>query len=105
MDIRPGKYRFWIQLGYFLFVVFLGIQFFRFVEHYETHGASPLVSHPDGVEGFLPIGALTSLKYWIVTGSIHPTHPAALFIFIGAVAVSLVLKKGFCGWICPVGFI
>jgi polyferredoxin len=105
MDIKPGRYRFWVQAGYLAFIAYLGYQLYRFTVYYETHGAAPYVRHPDGVEGFLPIGALTSLKYWIVTGTIHPTHPAALFIFIGAIAVSAVLKKGFCGWICPVGFI
>jgi polyferredoxin len=105
MNSRVGKYRLWVQTGFFAFVLYLGYRFHGFVQHYETHGAAPYVPHPDGVEGFLPIGALTSLKYWIVTHSIHPYHPAALFIFLGALAVSVTLKKGFCGWICPVGFI
>lgn len=105
MNGKAKKYRQAVQTGFFLFVVYIGFRFYQFVQHYETHGAAPYVPHPDGVEGFLPIGALTSFKYWIVTGSIHPTHPAALFIFLGAVAVSVALKKGFCGWICPVGFI
>jgi len=99
------KYRLWVQSGFFILVMFLGYRFYGFVRYYETGGASVYVPHPDGVEGFLPIGGLTSLKYWIVTHTIHPAHPAAMFLFIGAVAVSVALKKGFCGWICPVGFI
>ncbi|MGA2193473.1 MAG: 4Fe-4S binding protein [Nitrospirota bacterium] len=99
------KYRLAVQTGFFLFVLYLGFTLWRFVQFYETNGASRYVPHPDGVEGFLPIGALTSLKYWIVTGTVHPAHPAALFIFIGATLVSVALKKGFCGWICPVGFV
>lgn len=99
------KYRLAVQGGFLLLVLYLGFRFWEFVRYYETGGKTAFVPHPDGVEGFLPIGALTSLKYWIATGSVHPYHQAGLFIFLGAVAVSAVLKKGFCGWICPVGFI
>jgi len=102
---KVATYRLWVQSGVTALVVYLGYELWRFTRYYETHGAAAQVAHPDGVEGFLPIGALTSLKYWIVSGHVHPAHPAALFIFIGAIAVSAVLKKGFCGWICPVGFI
>lgn len=105
MDNKLKTYRLAVQAGFFVFIMFLGFRFWQYVRHFETHGNAPFVPHPDGVAGFLPIGALTSLKYWLVTGTIHPTHPAALFIFIGAVAVSVALKKGFCGWICPVGFL
>lgn len=94
-----------VQSAFFALVVYLGFLFSRFIRYYETAGASPYESHPNGVEGFLPIGALTSLKYWIVSGDIHPTHPAALFIFVAALSVSLLLRKSFCGWICPVGTI
>jgi len=100
-----SRYRLAVQSVFFLLVVFLGLRLWEFVRHYESSGALPYVPHPDGVEGFLPIGGLTSLKYWLATGSIHPYHPAALFIFVGAIAVSAVLRKGFCGFICPVGFV
>ncbi len=102
---RVASYRLWVQAGITALVTLLGYRLWQFVQHFETRGAAPYVPHPDGVEGFLPIGALTSLKYWIVAGQIHPAHPAALFIFLGAIAVSALMKKGFCGWICPVGFI
>ncbi|RMG72359.1 MAG: 4Fe-4S binding protein, partial [Nitrospirae bacterium] len=44
-----------------------------------------------------------SLKYFLFTGLIEPAHPAALVLFVAIVMVSLLFKKGFCGWICPVG--
>jgi polyferredoxin len=34
---------------------------------------------------------------------VEPIHPSGLILFIAIVGVSLFLKKGFCGWICPVG--
>ena len=105
MNDAVRRYRLAVQTGFFLLVIFLGTRFYGFVRHYETGGTYPAVPHPNGVEGFLPIGGLTSLKYFIVTHSVHPAHPAAMFLFIAALAVSVALKKGFCGWICPVGFV
>lgn len=58
---------------------------------------------PASIEGFLPIGALMSLKLWLTTGFFDRIHPAGLVIFIAALLMSLLLKKSFCGWICPVG--
>ena len=90
-----------MQWGFLAFILYLGFRLWQFSNFYETGGAGLKVPHPDGVEGFLPIGALTSLKYWLVTGRVHPAHPAAMFILIGAIAASAVFKKSFCGWICP----
>jgi polyferredoxin len=92
-----------IQWGFFFYVVFIGIRFGMFVRHFENGGMTPFVSRPPGVEGFLPIGALVSLKYWLVSGTINPVHPAALVIFLSIVLMSLLAKKSFCSWLCPVG--
>ena len=92
-----------IQWGFFFWVVFIGIRFGMFVRHFENGGTTPFVSRPPGVEGFLPIGALVSLKYWLVSGTINPVHPAALVIFLSILLMSLLAKKSFCSWLCPVG--
>ncbi|WP_306536193.1 4Fe-4S binding protein [Geobacter sp.] len=92
-----------VQWVFFAWVVFIGIRFDTFVRHFETSGITPLVSRPPGVEGFLPIGALASTKLWLATGTINPVHPAALVIFLTIVGMSLVAKKSFCSWLCPVG--
>lgn len=95
------RIRYVVQWGLFALILYGGWQFYRFVEHF--HGRGALVDRPELVEGFLPIGALMSLKVWIVEGVINTTHPAAMFIFVGALAVSALLMKSFCGWICPLG--
>ncbi len=59
---------------------------------------------PPSVEGFLPISALVGLKRLILTGRYDMIHPAGLTIFLAALCLGLLLRKGFCGWICPVGF-
>ena len=96
------KVRIAVQWGFLLFSLYLGVTFYRFVQHFRTGGAAPFVERPDGVEAFLPISALVSLKGWIASGSINDVHPAALVIFLSVLAVSLVLKRSFCSWICPV---
>ena len=91
-----------IQWGFLLFSLYLGATFYRFVLHFRSGGATPFVERPDGVEAFLPISALVSLKGWIASGSINSVHPAALVIFLAVIVVSLLLKRSFCSWICPV---
>lgn len=92
-----------IQWGFLLFSLYLGITFYRFIHYFRSGATGSPPLRPDGVEAFLPISALLSLKDWLVSGSINPVHPAALVIFLSVVAVSFLLKRSFCSWICPVG--
>lgn len=96
------KARIAIQWGFLLFSLYLGVAFYQFVQHFRTGGNTPFVARPDGVEAFLPISALVSLKGWFVSRSINEVHPAALVVFLAVLAVSLFLKRSFCSWICPV---
>jgi len=106
--LRYARYA--VQWGLFLFLLYAGYRFFFFVEHFLTQGTvlqgtkeAILGSRFPSVEGFLPIGALMALKLWVTEGIFDSIHPAALVIFVAALVLALVLKKGFCGWICPVG--
>jgi len=92
-----------VAWGFLLFQLYLGIQFYRFVDYFRSGGTMSFVPRPDGVEGFLPISALLSLRDWYYSGAVNPVHPAALVIFLSVIAVSLLLKRSFCSWICPVG--
>lgn len=92
-----------VQWCFFVWVAGIGIRFGMFVSAVENGADTSWVSRPAGVEGFLPIGALTSLKYWLLSGRIHPVHPAALVIFLAILLMSLLARKSFCSWLCPVG--
>lgn len=92
-----------VQWFFLFWVVGIGLRFGMFINSVESGATTPLISRPPGVEGFLPIGALTSFKYWLVSGEIHPVHPAALIIFLTILLMSLLAKKSFCSWLCPVG--
>ncbi|MGD9488647.1 MAG: 4Fe-4S binding protein [Calditrichaceae bacterium] len=104
--LRHGQnVRFSVQLGFLLLILWIGYEFYGFVEYHLSGGQTARFERPPGVEGFLPIGALVSLKYWILSGEFSMIHPSALVLFLIFVFTAVFLKKGFCSWICPVGFI
>ncbi len=106
MTINRQQITFWrglIQWGFLLWVLYLGIRFGLFVQHFTSNGAGPYVTRPTGVDGFLPIGALAGLKLWLSSGQFDVLHPAALVLLLTFLAMSLVAKKSFCSWLCPVG--
>ncbi len=96
--------RTFVQTGFTLFCIFVGIRFYQYYLWITSRSAT-VVPRPPSVEAFLPIGALVSLKKLLFTGVYDSIHPAGLTIFLAALAIALIARKGFCGWICPVGFI
>jgi polyferredoxin len=94
--------RYAVQIWFLLVTLYVGWQFYQFVLHFENP-ANPFVQRPPSVDAFLPIGGLMAFKFFAVTGLVEPLHPSGLVLFIAITGVSLFLKKGFCGWICPVG--
>ncbi len=96
------KVRYGVQLAFLLFTLYIGYEFYQFVLHFKSPG-HPFVERPSSVDAFLPISGLMSLKYFLSTGIVEPIHPAAFVMFVAILAVSSLMKKGFCGWICPIG--
>jgi polyferredoxin len=97
------RVRLMVQGAFILLNVFLGAQFYYFVRFFESGAAGSHVSRPAGVDGWLPIAGLMNVRYLLATGHIPAIHPAAMVLFLIFVAMSLVLKRAFCGWLCPVG--
>ncbi|HEX9007459.1 MAG TPA: 4Fe-4S binding protein [Bacteroidota bacterium] len=91
------------QFTFAALCLWIGVEFSLFVRWGASNGAAPFVERPPGVEGFLPISALISLKYWLQTGVVNRIHPSGLFILLGIVGMSLLVKKSFCSWLCPIG--
>jgi polyferredoxin len=100
---RSQRIRLIVQGAFILLNVFLGTQFFFFVRFFETNGTGAHVSRPAGVDGWLPIAGLMNVHYLMATGHVPAIHPAAMVLFLIFVATSLVLKRAFCSWLCPVG--
>lgn len=92
-----------VQLAFFLLNVWIGVQFWLFVRYYETNGATYPASRPAGIDGWLPIASLMNLKYLLATGEVPRLHAAGMFLLIAFLLMSVLMRKSFCSWLCPVG--
>lgn len=92
-----------VQIGFVLLCLWIGIEFWLFVRWGVSGGAEAFHARPPGAEAFLPISGLLGLLHWFSSGQLNVVHPAATIILVAIIAVSLLLKKSFCSWICPVG--
>lgn len=93
-----------VQYLFLATTVFIGVQFSVFVNQLES-GILPTVSRPPGIEAFLPISSLISLKYWLLTGTFTRVHPSGLIILLIILSTAILLKRGFCSWVCPFGLL
>ncbi len=99
------KVRLYIQIGFLLVVLWVGFEFYLFVRYYQQGEQGLYLGRPPGVEGFLPISSLISLKHWLLSGVFNDIHPAGLVLLIIILLLGFFLKKSFCSWICPVGLL
>jgi len=91
------------QLFFGALNLWIGVQFYLWVRWAESGGRALEVSRPAGVEGWLPIEGLMQLKFFLVTGQVPRVHAAGFFLFVSFLVISLVFRKSFCSWLCPVG--
>lgn len=94
--------RYAVQFFFLALTIFIGYRFHQFVRHFEAAGM-PFVERPPSVDAFLVIGGLMAFKFFLLTGIVDPVHPSGFILFTAILGVSLIMKKGFCGWICPIG--
>lgn len=97
----PLKLRTAVQAFSMATILWIGWQFFSWVQGLENGITTG--SRPPGVEGFLPLSALMSLRHLFESGKFSMVHPAGLVILCLILLTGLFLKKAFCSWICPVG--
>ncbi len=100
---RSQRWRRGFQVAFLLLNAAIGFQFWLFVRYFESGGAGPAPSRPPGVEGWLPIAALMNLKAAVLTGELPRRFPAGLVLLVAFLAITLLFRKAFCGWLCPVG--
>jgi polyferredoxin len=91
------------QVAFLLINIWVGAAFYFWVRGFETGLHDRTTTRPAGVEGWLPIAGMMNFKYWLSTGKIPATHPAALFLFVSFLSIAFLLRKAFCSWLCPVG--
>lgn len=92
-----------VQLAFALLCVWIGIEFYLFMQWGMSAGAESFYERPPGVEGFLPISALMGLLHWVYSGTLNTIHPAGTIILIAIILISIIMKKAFCSWMCPIG--
>lgn len=93
--------RWFIKTIFFLIFATAVVQLLLFERW--ARGLGSYVPRPEAVAGILPVGHFTSFFAWLRGGGWDTILPAGLVIIIGALTVSLLFKRGFCGYICPVG--
>ncbi len=94
-----------VQCAFLGFMVWLGLCFYRFVHTVSSDPTGTVAARPDGIDGFLPISGLLGTASWVKGGGINSIHPAAVIIFVTIILISLLLRRSFCSWICPVAVI
>jgi polyferredoxin len=90
-----------VRGAFTLFFVYLCVKLWLF--YLWAMDAGPYVARPEAVAGIIPVGAYMSFFAWVKTGVYDPVIPAGVTIVVGALVLSLVMKRGFCGWLCPIG--
>jgi len=91
------------QFGFLTLNVWIGAAFYFWVRGFETGVHIRSAIRPAGVEGWLPIAGLMNFKFWLSTGHIPATHPAAMFLLVTFLATAFLFRKAFCSWLCPIG--
>jgi polyferredoxin len=100
---RSQRIRHIVQASFAALNLWLGLQFFVWVRYFERGGQGVYLPRPAGAEGWLPIAGLMNTKLFLLTGKVPAIHPAAMVLFLAFLAMSVLLKKAFCSWLCPVG--
>jgi polyferredoxin len=101
---RTFRVRLLVQVAFAVTCLVIGYQLSRFYLAARA-GAHPLPRRPPGAEGFLPISGLMGILDWAYQGALNRIHPAATILVILALLSAILLRKSFCSWVCPVGFI
>jgi polyferredoxin len=88
-----------VQIGVAAFIAFLAIQHVVIGENGLVVTAAP--------EAFCPFGGLETLYKYITAGGtfVSHTHLSNVVLLVATLAVALLLRSAFCGWICPLGFL
>ena len=92
-----------VQFAFLLLNAAIGVQFILWVRYFESGGTARYFERPAGVDGWLPIAGLMNLRYFLVLGRIPPIHPSAMVLLCVFLLASVLVKKAFCSWLCPVG--
>ncbi len=101
--IAPARLRRLVQLCFVLFFSWIAWRLYAYAQW--AAGSGDMVPRPAAAEAVLPLSALLGLKRFLLTGAYDPIHPAGLTILLIALCSALLWRRGFCGFLCPVGWL
>ncbi len=91
------KIRYGIMIGFLLFLTWVGYR-------HQVLGGGPAGVPP--VDALCPLGGLETLYSFLRSGTwLRRTAPSAMVLFVSVAAITLLVGRIFCGWICPLGTI
>lgn len=91
------------QILFILISIIIGIRFSAYVHFLSVPGMENPPVRPPGVEAYLPISSLMSLIYFVKTGIVQSVRPAGFILFVSFIIISVLMRRGFCSWMCPIG--
>jgi len=88
-----------VQFGVFLFIAIIAVR------HVLVGEGGAIVTA--SWEAYCPMGGLETLYKFVTTGGsfVSHVHLSNVVVLVAALAVALLARNAFCGWICPFGFI
>lgn len=88
-----------VQLGVFLFIAIIAVR------HVLVGESGAIITA--SWEAYCPMGGLETLYKYITSGGsfVSHAHLSNVVVLVAALAVALLARNAFCGWICPFGFI
>jgi polyferredoxin len=90
-----------VQVVFLLLNLWIAVEFLLWVRSFGESAST--VNRPAGVDGWLPIAGLMNLKILLATRHMPSIHPAAMVLAACFLGLSILMKKTFCSWLCPVG--
>ncbi len=100
---RSQQVRGLLQFAFLLLNVWIAVEFLLWTRSFTGQGTISTMDRPAGIDGWLPIAGLMNLKFLLVTHHMPSVHPAAMVLAAFFLLASILLKKTFCSWLCPVG--
>lgn len=93
--MKSSRLRIFVQFGFLGFMTWLGYR-------HQLLGGGP--AGVPTVDALCPFGGLESLYSILVSGTwLRRLAPSAMVLFFVVIALTLILGRVFCGWICPLG--
>ncbi len=88
-----------VQFGVFLFIAIIAVR------HVLVGEGGAIITA--SWEAYCPMGGLETLYKFVTTGGsfVSHAHLSNVVVLVAALAVALLARNAFCGWICPFGFI